>query len=535
MVSMNELTEKKAKTLDELLDEVSYEYLNSGKYVPSEFSLKFMNFIKLVNGKEGESHKTPPVHLAMLDKLSTPDQYIVNLLFRGAAKTTVFMEYLTLYLAVFGELPHMGPIWGFIYVSDSIDNGVKNARQNIEFRYNQSEFLQEWVPEAKFTDKYLEFTNRDGKKLGVKLYGAATGIRGSKIFGKRPILAILDDLIGDADAVSKATMEAIEDTVYKGVMQALDPVNRKVVFNGTPFNKEDVIVKAVESGAWTVNVYPVAEKFPCERKDFRGAWEDRFSYDALMTQYEFYKNQSKMNDFYQELMLRITNEDDRLVLDSDIQWYDSTTFMDNRGHFNFYITTDFATSAKQHADFTVISVWAINNNGDWFWVDGMAKRVTMDITINRLFDFVSQYRPLGVGIEVNGQQGGFISWIQQEMIRKNIWFTLASNNNGNNPGIRRTADKLTNFSYVLPLFKNKKIYFPVDKKDHEALQVGLEQLKLAMRNGFKGKDDFLDTISMLPHMDAVKPGAVITTSRDTSGIWSLPTYNETSSLNSYIV
>ena len=164
MVSMNELTEKKAKTLDELLDEVSYEYLNSGKYVPSEFSLKFMNFIKLVNGKEGESHKTPPVHLAMLDKLSTPDQYIVNLLFRGAAKTTVFMEYLTLYLAVFGELPHMGPIWGFIYVSDSIDNGVKNARQNIEFRYNQSEFLQEWVPEAKFTDKYLEFTNRDGKK-----------------------------------------------------------------------------------------------------------------------------------------------------------------------------------------------------------------------------------------------------------------------------------------------------------------------------------------------------------------------------------
>jgi len=65
--------------------------------------------------------------------------------------------------------------------------------------------------------------------------------------------------------------------------------------------------------------------------------------------------------------------------------------------------------------------------------------------------------------------------------------------------------------------------------------VGLEQLKLAMRNGFKGKDDFLDTISMLPHMDAVKPGAVITTSRDTSGIWSLPTYNETSSLNSYIV
>lgn len=523
------------KTLDELLDEVSYAYLNSGNYVPSEFALKFMNFIKLVNGKEGEANKTPPVHLAMLDKLDTNEQYIVNLLFRGAAKTTVFMEYLTLYLAVFGELPFMGKIWGFIYVSDSIDNGVKNARQNIEFRYSNSEFMQEWVPEAKFTDKYLEFKNKDGKPLGVKLYGAATGIRGSKIFGKRPTLAILDDLIGDADAVSKATMDAIEDTVYKGVMQALDPVNRKVIFNGTPFNKEDVIVKAVESGAWSVNVFPVAEKFPCTREEFRGAWEDRFSYDALMTQYEFYRNQGKANDFYQELMLRITNQEDRLVLDSDIQWYESKALMENRNHFNFYITTDFATSAKQHADYTVISVWCINNNGDWFWVDGMAERVTMDITMNRLFEFVSMYKPLGVGIEVNGQQGGFISWIQQEMMHKNIWFTLTSSSNGNNPGIRRTSDKLTNFSYVVPLFKAKKIFFPVDKKDHPALKVGMDQLKLAMKTGFKGKDDFLDTISMLPHMDAVKPGAVIATSRDSSGIWSMAQDNEISSLSSYIV
>ena len=42
-----------SKDLDTLLDEVSYEYLNSPAYVPSNFALTFMNFIKLVNGKEG--------------------------------------------------------------------------------------------------------------------------------------------------------------------------------------------------------------------------------------------------------------------------------------------------------------------------------------------------------------------------------------------------------------------------------------------------------------------------------------------------
>ena len=80
------MSELQDKTLDDLLDEVSYEFLNSTNYIPSKFALEFMNFIKLVNGSEGESHKTPPVHLAMLDKMATPDRRIINLLFRGAAK-----------------------------------------------------------------------------------------------------------------------------------------------------------------------------------------------------------------------------------------------------------------------------------------------------------------------------------------------------------------------------------------------------------------------------------------------------------------
>lgn len=448
--------------------------------------------------------------------------------------TSLFMEYLSLYLAVFGNLPYIGKVYGMIYVTDSIDNGVKNARQNIEHRFYNSEFLQQWIVDAKFTDKYIEFTNKEGKKLGIKLYGAATGIRGSKVFGKRPTLAILDDLIGDADAVSKATMDAIKDTVYKGVMNALDTNNRKIVFNGTPFNKEDVLVEAVESGAWSVNVYPVAEKFPCTKEEFRGAWEDRFSYDFLMDEYVFFKKNNKLSAFYQELMLRITNADERLVSDSDIQWYDSDLIINNLGNFNIYITTDFATSAKQHADFSVISVWAYNNNGDWFWIDGFCERATMDITMKNLFQLVAKYQPKSVGIEVNGQQAGFIPWIQREMMINNVWFNLAVGSN-NQIGIRRNVDKLTGFTYVLPLFKNKKMYFPQDKKETTIMQIFLEQISLALKSGFKGKDDFLDTISMLPHMNATHPGRPLNLLRDKTGIWGMKKQNEISSISSYIV
>lgn len=137
------------------------------------------------------------------------------------------------------------------------------------------------MPEAKFTDNYIEFRNKDGHRLGIKMFGAKTGLRA--IFGKRPTLCILDDLVSDDDSKSKVSMEAIKDTVYKGVNHALDPQKRKVIFNGTPFNKDDILIEAVESGAWDVNVWPVCERWPVSREEFVGAWEDRFSFTITST------------------------------------------------------------------------------------------------------------------------------------------------------------------------------------------------------------------------------------------------------------
>lgn len=491
--------------LDDWLNQVDYSDLNDGSYVPTEFALVFMNFIKLCNGKVGESNKTPPVHLKMLDKVVGDKDYIANLCFRGAAKTTLFFEYFVLFLAVFGYLPNFGEISGLIYVSDSMENGVKSARKNVEFRYNNSEFLKEWLPIAKFTDNYLEFENKEGHKLGCKMFGAKTGLRGTKIFGKRPPLAILDDLISDDDANSRVQMQAIKDTVYKGVDYALDPTRRKVIFNGTPFSKGDIMVEAVESGAWDVNVWPVCETFPCSREEFRGAWEDRFSYDFVMKAYQRAVLNGKVAAFMQEMMLRISSEEERLVQDKEIREYSRINLLDNRSAFNFYITTDFATSESQGADFSVISVWAYSANSDWFWVDGICERQTMDKTVDDLFRLVSLYRPQAVGVEITGQQGAFIQWLQREMMSRNIWFNFASSEKSGAPGIKPTINKLTRFNLVVPLFKAGKIYFPLELATSKIMAHFKGQIKLATMNGLKGKDDCIDTISMLQYLNAWVP------------------------------
>ena len=494
------------QTLDQWLDGVDYEYLNDGSYVPSEFSLVYMNFIKLVNGAEGESHKTPPVHLKMLDKLaySTSTQ-IANLCFRGAAKTTLFFEYLAPFLAIFQYLPGFGSLDSMIYVSDSMDNGVKSARKNIEYRYENSAYLKEWLPEAHFTDNYIEFKNKDGKRFGIKMFGAKTGIRGTKIFGKRPKLAVLDDLVSDDDAKSKASMQSISDTVHKGINYALDPTRRKIIFNGTPFNAQDILIMAVESGAWDVNVWPVCERFPCSREEFVGAWDDRFTYEFVMEQYENAVLEGKVEGFMQELMLRISSDEERLIQDAEIREYSRVQLLDRQSQFNFYITTDFATSDKQTNDYSVISVWAYNHNGDWFWVDGYCERATAEKPINELFRLVQKYHPQSVGIEISGQQRAFVKWLQSEMLTRNIWFNFASSQKSGEPGIMPVLNKLTRFNLVVPLFKAGKMYFPAEWKASKIMGHFYGQIRMATKNGLKGKDDCLDTISMLMYLNAWKP------------------------------
>lgn len=514
------------------------DYSVDPDYVPSAFALEFVTFIKLVNGAQGEENKTPVVHYRMLDTITNGGRRVINLCHRGIAKTTVMGEYLFLYLATYGELPGFGVVDLALYVSDSIENGVKNMRKNLEFRWENSDFLKEYVPEIRFTDIRWEFKNADGKLFIVKGYGAKTGVRGAKEMGKRPQLAVLDDLISDEDARSATVIAAVEDTVYKAVTYALHPSKNMIIWSGTPFNSKDPLYKAVESGAWAVNVFPVCEQFPCEESEFRSSWPDRFTYTYVKNQYDTAVKLGKVETFNQELMLRIMSDEDRLIQDGDIGWYKIDGVLRNKGRFNFYITTDFATSEKQKADYSFISVWAHNAAGDWLWVDGLCKRQLMDKNVDALFEFAQRWRPLNVGIEISGQQKGFISWIQGQMLERNIYFPLAQEENSKEIGLRPNTNKLVRFMTVVPLFKARKIFLPIEKKNEAPIVELVNELSLASVSGFKSKhDDGIDTVSMLPLLRAWRP------SEDTpmhehgeGGMWEIdtgePTYGR---MSSYIV
>lgn len=493
--------------VSDYLKQVSYK--DDPYYVPSDFALEFLTFIKLVNGAQGEEHLSPPVHYKMLDTLVNKDKNVINMCARGLAKTTLLGEYLFLYIATYGRLPGFGKVDYALYVGDSIDNSVKKMRLRLERRWENSPFLKQYIPKAKFTDVRWFFTNIEGNDFVITGHGAQTGVRGTVELSVRPQLAILDDLLSDEDAKSDTVIRSIEDVVFKAVDYALHPSRNKIIWSGTPFNEKDPLYKAVESGAWAVNVYPVCEDFPCTIDEFRSAWPDRFTYEYVKSKYDKAIKSGRIDSFNAELMLKIMSDEDRLIEDQDIVWYSRKLVMQNRGAFNYYITTDFAMTESNSGDYSVISVWAYNNNADWLWIDGMMKRQLMDKNIDNLFELVSEWHPQSVGIEISGQQVGFISWLQQEMISRNIYFNLAHEANAKTPGLRPTTRKIDRFEVVVPLFKSRKIWFPEELRDSDILIEGMAELRLISPGQIRSrKDDFIDTISMLARMKAWKPNQV---------------------------
>jgi len=211
-------------------------------------------------------------------------------------------------------------------------------------------------------------------------------------------------------------------------------------------------------------------------------------------------------------------------------WFEGEDIIKKPYNYNFYITTDFATSEKQRADFSVMSVWAYNSNDDWMLIDGECGRNLMDKNIDILFDFVVRYDVRSVGIEVTGQQGAFVTWIRKEMHSRNIYFTIVE--------VRPTSDKLKRFHTVVPLFRQGKMWFNKGLIGTTFMTEMKNELERATVSGFKSRhDDAVDTVSMLSEMKPWKPNAAI---RDgVESLYADPFYDddpeETLSIGSYIV
>lgn len=486
------------------------------KYIPSIDALKFIGFIR---ASGNETNVSPEVHYKIADALFSKykrDWRVLIECTRGLGKSTT-VEYAVIYAAAMGEWPGFGKVPFIVFLGASQEGNVKQFFKNVANKIERSPFINSVLKVKRVTDNELELVNIQGVEMMVVGRGMSTNFRGLRSkSGDRPTLVIADDILSNEVATSDAIRNTVDTNWYNSVLPALDPTKHKIIYIGTPISDKDLLSQLKNSGTYRVERYPLATKFPCDESEFDSIWPDRFTYEYALDMWKQYNAAGKLQGFAQEYMLEITDLTTLLVDEEDVMWYDPSVILKHKGYYNYYISTDFATSTKKSADFSTIGVWAVSSNNDWLLVDGQCKRQTMQENIEDLFRFVSKWKPLSVGIESSGQQGGFLSIIDEMKMQRNVWFQFAKKPGSREPGIRPTKDKVQRFvTGVQPKFKQNKIWFPrpelVKTSNYRLFELVEEMVNELSRFTMSGgvstlkHDDAIDLLNQLSEMELYAP------------------------------
>jgi len=530
-------------SVDDLLDRVDYSFPG---YVPSIDALDFVNFMRLVLGDEPENTNSM-AHYFMMDiifKNVDPwkyygfqsdivrEHYFAVMCHREFSKSVLLGSMFVLYMAYHGSLPGFGKVNFGGYIGNSVRGGVRQNMQTIAGVFKDSIYLQDKFEYTHFTDTAVKFIrhpkkNTKGvitakeKKEGhrtfvVEGYGAQAGPRGSRDGLVRPQFFIIDDVIKNAaDSRSDVILGNIRSMIEEDIGYALHGGHSFCIYIGTPFNLRDPLMNALIDGTWNPIVFPIAEKISLnlKKKDFKGSWEDRHSYEKVMVKYRTAVHKGTLAAFMQEQMLRVASEEDRMIKDNMINWFSRADVIANGHLYNWYITTDFTTTGSKSSDFSAMAVWAVNSNGDYMLIDLVVKKLELSAQYATLMDLVSKYKKMrgyiDVGIETSGQQKAHIFALKLLMTKQNNYFTIAVQKGKTSEGIMRTSQQGNKFEYfmlMVPMFQNGKMWFAKELAETADMVELLAELSYVTHLGIGSRaDDALDVVSQLSQLNILIP------------------------------
>lgn len=527
--------------VDDALDVVDLEFKN---YTPSAESLEFFALMRVFFGEDFEI-PNPKFHYFIVDmlfgnveredfpytediveKININPTRIGILSGRGTAKSTITTLFYPIYAAIKGTTPVTGKLSHILILSDSQKGGARDQALIMGNAFERSPFAKSWFEKIRFTESEVELIRKgkgpiEDRHILIKFKGAQTGgIRsGSRnaITEDRYAIIIADDVIkNEAEAYSETIMKNVTTALTSDSINAMRAKKTQFILINTPFHKHDPIYQMVESGGFMPLVTPLCYKIynGMPRGEFVGIWPDMHDYDSVMERYLNAVSTNSTRAFNQELMLRISNEEDRMIQDDMIQWYDRKMIMKLLVGYNLYITTDFTTTSEVKSDFSGAALWAVSYNNDYFLLDLCLKKQNIQEQYNELFRMVNFWRRGGrdiqVGVEVDGQQKAHLFALKEMMIKNNVYFNFARQKGGslNREGILSKAggaSKHERFRFMMPYFQNRKFWFPKELQNTPDMKEALRQLKYTTYSGFAAHDDFNDLVSQLGMMDIIIP------------------------------
>ena len=329
--------------------------------------------------------------------------------FRESGKTSFVVYGYPLYCLTF---PH--PDRSYIVILKASDELAKYKLKEIRDMYLGNKLMSANVAKVYQQGEVLDIATKEGVRIRMEAYGKGVNVRGLTWQTKRPDIIIMDDIQKREDVesltVADRDWEWFLSEVYMMSKQS------RIFMIGNNLGDRCIIERL------SANAQEFGFKFfriPA-LKDGRPTWEAKFSKEYLEAEKRAYQNAGKLDIWLRERMCISTSEETRVFKKEYFKYYDKLP----KGTYNYIISIDLASSKNKNADYTAITVLAVNSDNHRFIEDIVYGRFSVDEIIDHLFNLVAKYRPVKVVIEKVAFQAVMEQLIQKEQIRRNVFFNV---------------------------------------------------------------------------------------------------------------
>ncbi len=362
-----------------------------------------------------------PFHYQWSDTLLNGTSHVAFEAFRESAKTTYVMRTFPLYCLVYPSYE-----LDFIALICGDEDTARDKLSSIKADYKTRKYLAVNLVEI------IE-DNEDAFEVLVKPYGAAGGepiavriavfgkgsqIRGLESGGRRPKLAILDDVQDkkaiESDLILKKDLKwFLGDVLFLGE-------SCRVMMIGNNLGEKCLIEYVFAN--------PKNCKFVCHRvsaldseTESVSAWPAKISAEKLISERERFQNMGQLDVWYRERMCKAMSPDDQRFKREMFRYYDPKSLPKT---MNVYTTIDLAITKNKRSDYTAICTVGVTPEAHWFVLDIDYGKYDTGEIVDAVYRSVSKWKPLEVGMEVVAFQIALADLIEKEMPKRGVFFRL---------------------------------------------------------------------------------------------------------------
>ena len=288
--------------------------------------------------------------------------------------------------------------------------------------------------------------NQEEMWVRFEAYGKGASIRGLNVHDCRPSIVLIDDPQDIEDAKS----DTVQESDWEWFLSDVNFLGKKtrIFMIGNNLGEKCLIERVIENQK---DLKFIGVRIPILDAEGNSVWPERWSSDEIKAEREAFRRIGNLDVWEREKMCIAISPESQLFKKEYFKYYkpEVVTTKD----MNIFTTVDLAISQKETADYTVVCTVGVNSDNHWFILDINYGRWNPSDTIDAIFDAVVRYKPVYVGMEKVAYQAALSHFVEKEMPKRNVWFTVKD--------LEAKEKKEERIKAIQPRFKAGTVWFPM--------------------------------------------------------------------------